>query len=370
VLFRGSTKTQDVKQAKLVLDREYEKAWNQINFGATEKKRIKFSDAFEAHYRNVWSRSKDPEWYEYMRDSIIRVVGDFYLDEVKGSWSADFVDARFKAGSLQENLKKWKAVGKHSVNACLKIIHTVMLNTDDMTHKMPPQTRRPSGTTAYQIHLLPMTKVERERNTPLNNMDELHELLKNIVRHARPIVLVSFGTGLRKENVMQLNIEQIKWNEGIIEVVQKGGKRHTVALTEALAKLLRTLCEGRTRGPVFRYGQNECDCISCRKVHANGVKGALYGKRIKSIKRSWDTARAAIGREDLRIHDLRHSLGTFLARSSQNLVVIKDILGHEDVRTTQRYLHTDAETTRKALESIDLSEAFEAANDPDIQNAA
>ena len=108
----------------------------------------------------------------------------------------------------------------------------------------------------------------------------------------------------------------------------------------------------------------------CRKIHANGVKGALHGKRIKSIKRSWDTARTAIGREDLRIHDLRHSLGTFLARQSQNLVVIKDILGHEDVRTTQRYLHTDAETTRKALESIDLSEAFEAANDQQIEAAA
>ena len=82
-------------------------------------------------------------------------------------------------------------------------------------------------------------------------MDELHELIKNVVRHARPIILVAIGTGLRKENVMQLQIEQIKWNEGIIEVTQKGGKRHTVALTETLAKLLRTLCEGRKRGPVI-----------------------------------------------------------------------------------------------------------------------
>jgi len=131
-----------------------------------------------------------------MHDSIIRVAGDFYLDEVKGSWCAEFVDARFKAGSFVENLKEWKPVGKHSVNACLKIIHTVMLNTDDQTHKMPPQIRRPSGGTSYQIHLLPLAKVERERNTPLNNMDELHELIKNVVRHARPIILVAIGTGL------------------------------------------------------------------------------------------------------------------------------------------------------------------------------
>ena len=40
------------------------------------------------------------------------------------------------------------------------------------------------------------------------------------------------------------------------------------------------------------------------------------------------------------------------------------------MRTTQRYLHTDTETTRRALESIDLSEAFSAANDVETEAAA
>jgi|OM-RGC.v1.029977251 Phage integrase family. len=80
---------------------------------------------------------------------------------------------------------------------------------------------------------------------------------------------------------LQLQIEQIKWNEGIIEVVQKGGKRHTVALTETLAKLLRTLCEGRKRGPVFIYGQNECECLCCRKWNK---PRKLTGRHVRCIE--------------------------------------------------------------------------------------
>ena len=78
--------------------------------------------------------------------------------------------------------------------------------------------------------------------------------------------------------------------------------------------------------------------------------------RIGSVEGAFKTARKKIGRPDLRIHDLRHTLGTWLAQRNVNLVVIKEVLGHEDIRTTQRYLHPDMNSTRSALEVITLPE--------------
>ena len=38
--------------------------------------------------------------------------------------------------------------------------------------------------------------------------------------------------------------------------------------------------------------------------------------------------------------------------SGANLMVVKEILGHEDIRTTQRYVHIDEKATRAALETV------------------
>jgi len=59
----------------------------------------------------------------------------------------------------------------------------------------------------------------------------------------------------------------------------------------------------------------------------------------KSIFHSWDTARKRAGMPDVRIHDLRHSFASFLVNSGRSLYEVQKILGHTQVKTTQRYAH-------------------------------
>jgi integrase len=441
-LFRGSCRTSDVTKAMAVLEAEEERAYNRIFLGVVEKRRVKFSEAFELHFRKAWRHTAKADWYLTQRDAIITVMGDFHLDEVTGDWCSRFVDARLKAGNLNPMLKSHRDISKHTVNHALKVTHTILRRTDKARYKLPPTTEKENGDDGFEIYLLPISKKERERNTVLADEAELESLLYHTVKHARPIILTMIGTGLRKQNVMLLNIENLHWNERTIEVIQKGGKHHTVAMTDAVYSLLRTATDGRYEGPVFIFGGNGCDCTCCadfRKPATSGKphyiaggegKGtrkrvrcietgdifksaqeaattigqphsaAKIGKacrgesatngaglatkvehvgsyhwefvaapkpkpvpnkmrrhgRINSIERSFNTARLKIGRGDVRIHDLRHSLATWMARRSQNLVVIKEILGHEDIRTTQRYLHPDLASTRSALEVISLPE--------------
>jgi site-specific recombinase XerD len=50
------------------------------------------------------------------------------------------------------------------------------------------------------------------------------------------------------------------------------------------------------------------------------------------------------------LHDLRHTLGTWLNSRGTDINVIKNVLGHRDIATTQRYLHVGVDIGRKELD--------------------
>lgn len=63
-----------------------------------------------------------------------------------------------------------------------------------------------------------------------------------------------------------------------------------------------------------------------------------------SIFCAWDTARNKAGLADVRIHDLRHSFASLLINSGGTLYEVQHILGHTQVKTTQRYAHLSQDT--------------------------
>lgn len=59
----------------------------------------------------------------------------------------------------------------------------------------------------------------------------------------------------------------------------------------------------------------------------------------EDCKRAWKRVRKIVGREDVRIHDLRHSRASALARGGASLMQIGRVLGHTVPQTTARYAH-------------------------------
>ena len=63
-----------------------------------------------------------------------------------------------------------------------------------------------------------------------------------------------------------------------------------------------------------------------------------------SVFCSWNTARKAARLPEVRIHELRHSFASFLISAGRSLYEVQKILGHTQIRTTQRYAHLSQET--------------------------
>jgi site-specific recombinase XerD len=71
-----------------------------------------------------------------------------------------------------------------------------------------------------------------------------------------------------------------------------------------------------------------------------------------SVFCAWNTARKSVGLADVRIHDLRHSFASFLVNNGRSLYEVQKILGHTQIKTTQRYAHLANETLLDAANEV------------------
>jgi integrase len=152
-------------------------------------------------------------------------------------------------------------------------------------------------------------------------------------RQAATIVRMLLLNGARKSEVLAAKWEQFDFEAGrwIKPASSTKSKRtHEVMLSPAVMQLLAGI--ERTGDFVFpgtgRLGYRE------------NIK-AQWAKIIKAAKIA-----------DLRIHDLRHSHASFLVNSGFSLEVIKAVLGHQSITTTQRYSHLYDETKKAAADRV------------------
>ena len=58
---------------------------------------------------------------------------------------------------------------------------------------------------------------------------------------------------------------------------------------------------------------------------------------------------------DVRIHDLRHSYASFLVNAGRSLYEVQRLLGHTQIKTTQRYAHLSHDTLLDATNSVNTT---------------
>lgn len=85
----------------------------------------------------------------------------------------------------------------------------------------------------------------------------------------------------------------------------------------------------------------------------------------EGLKSGFRRAREAAGMPHVHYHDLRHSCATILLSLGTPLDVVRDILGHTTIKTTERYAHALVARQRTALEGLGaLAEMHQSVHQP------
>lgn len=72
-----------------------------------------------------------------------------------------------------------------------------------------------------------------------------------------------------------------------------------------------------------------------------------------TMSHGWEVVRMKAGLEDVRLHDLRHTVGTYAGQAGANAFLVRDKLGHKTLAMTGRYVNRDAEPIRELSDKIE-----------------
>ena len=151
------------------------------------------------------------------------------------------------------------------------------------------------------------------------------------------IIPMLIMTGARKREALDAKWADFDLTKCLWRIpISKSGKARHVPISDGVLQLLASVREVQMTWPAAM--------LSCPWAFPNPQTGKPY----VSFFIAWNTARTKAGLADVRIHDLRHSFASFLINNGRSLYEVQKILGHTQVRTTQRYAHLSPDTLQEA----------------------
>jgi len=181
----------------------------------------------------------------------------------------------------------------------------------------------------YQF--LPYPRVQRKLPNILSREEVTRLINASSSLFERTLLMVLYGTGMRRAEIVRLKVTDIDSQRMILHVVDgKGHRDRDLPLTPALLETLRAYwCWLKPRTYMFPSRMH--------REHEQPISD-------KTVWRACaEAARKAGIRKRVYPHLLRHSWATHLLEAGTDLRTIQLLLGHEDLETTARYLHLSAQ---------------------------
>ena len=165
--------------------------------------------------------------------------------------------------------------------------------------------------------------------------------LPDIDLRDRAMLELLYSSGIRIEELVSRNLKDINLFSGTIKVFGKGSKEREVPVgNKCLVAIKNYIDERRAKG---------LDCSINSPMFLN-----VYGKRITSrgarkVLHNWFIKAGIV--KKVSPHTLRHTFATHLLDHGCDIRSVQQMLGHENLSTTQIYTHVTLESLRKVYNS-------------------
>jgi len=161
------------------------------------------------------------------------------------------------------------------------------------------------------------------------------------------IVTLFLNCGMRVGELVGINLQDIDPELRSLRVLGKGNKERMVYLNEACRSALSTYLTIRTDE---KYRK-----VSDRALFVSNRMHRMSIQAVQAMVQKYLT-RAGLEAKHFSVHKLRHTAATLMYQSGQvDIRVLKDILGHEQLNTTQIYTHVSNRNMEEAMQHNPLA---------------
>lgn len=212
--------------------------------------------------------------------------------------------------------------------SALRSFYKYMLMQGSVTHD---PTRRVKG--PKKEKLLPMFVREGDMNRLLDEMTFAEDY---IGQRDHLIILLFYSTGMRLSELVGLDVDSIDFYSSTIKVLGKRNKERIIPFGEELAEGLRSFLMIRAQQQGAATSAALFIGVKSPRINVTTVGKIvkMYLSQVTTIKKKSP-------------HVLRHSFATAMLNNGAEIEVVKQLLGHESIATTEIYTHTTFEELKK-----------------------
>jgi len=265
---------------------------------------------FVKGYKKSWDSDDS-----YLRNHVLPRFGSHHLDQVSQQEVVEFHHAMRAKGYALATCNRMLVLMRYMYNLAKK-------------WKIPGADFNPTvGVPMYEANNA------RERYLSAEETQRLKEALETSdntqLKYIVPLLLM---TGARKRELLEARWEHFDLERRSWRIhTSKSGKARYVPLSTSVLEVLGQL----PRWP------------GCPYVVPNPKTREPY----VSVFYSWNTARKQAGLPEVRMHDLRHSMASNMVNSGRSIYEVAKVLGHTQLKTSQRYSHLSQETLIAAVDA-------------------